>query len=178
MHRASAQRTHRPAPPSTPAGRCSPSWVLLPIPGCPLLLLGYQLPIPGAGPYRTSCWARSCTQRGSVPIPHPAATHCPAGTQKPCLCHGRLRRRLRGLPGWPGETFLAPSLLPQGWGGSPSRGKGGGSSKAPIEHRPPTASHSRDPPASLPYVPLRLCCWSGGKKGEKKNKNQLLPFNI
>lgn len=176
-----------PRTPSTPAGRCSPSSVLLSIPGHPLILPGHQLSIPTAGPYPTSCSACSCTQRGSVPVPHPAAAHCPAGTQKPCLCHGQLRRRLKGLPGWPGETSLTPFPPPPALEGSPGQGRGGGFSKAPIEHSPVSLTNSwgsfsqqRPPPHSPPYVPLCLCCWSREKKkGRKKIKINffLLIFN-
>lgn len=151
-----------------PAGRCSPSSVPLPIPGCPLLIPGQQLPIPMAGPYPTSCSARSCTQRGSVPVPHPAAAHCPAGTQKPCLCHGRLRRRLGGLPGWPGETSLAPSLLPQRWRGPQAKRGEGGPQRLPIEQQLGkllTAGTPHPPLLTLHFV---RAAGLGEKEGEKK----------
>lgn len=146
-------------------------WLPSPPPGLPAphprgwalshILLGSQLHTKGLCAHPSPCsrplpgWHTK-----ALPVPRPAAAQA----------QGLARMAWGNLP-----RSLPP---PPGLGGSPSQGKGGGSSKAPIEHRPPTASHSRDPPASLPYVPLRLCCWSGGKKGEKKNKNQLLPFNI
>lgn len=122
-----------------------------------------------------------CSQlhtKGLCARPSARSHPLPPGTQKPCLCHGRLRRRLGGLPGWPGETSLAPSLLPQSWRGPQAKGGVGGPQRHPLSTglcRPPAAgeaSHSRDPSSSPPHVPLCLHCRSGGgKKGEKNKKS-------